>query len=103
MQDPMEYGRGGFDVLIGFSRRVSQRTSEIEPKQIRRYEPWNNINHPINTSVDWSAAYVGIQQWLGIRAGRNCGTSTGDRDYSGAVGAFVRCAEVKTAKKKGEK
>ena len=58
-------------------------------KEDRRYEPWNNIDRPIDTCADWSIANLGIQQWLGIWTGRNRRTPARHHYYPRIVRAAV--------------
>jgi len=39
-----------------------EEAREIGTQERRRYEPWNNIDHPVNTGADRSASDLGIQQ-----------------------------------------
>jgi predicted small secreted protein len=95
---------GGLDVFTkGQFTPFHNERVDIEPQKRRRYEPWNNINNPIDTRADWSAADVGIQWWLGLWPRWNRGASAGDRDHPGIAGPAISAPGCRRRKGKMNK
>ena len=71
--------------LIVVSDSFGGRTEEAENKRKDKYESRNDLNHPANTGAGRGIADMGIQYFLGLCAGWNCGAAAGYRNHTGTL------------------
>lgn len=58
MEEILPWREGKAELINAFHGEAR----EIGTQERRRYEPWNNIDHPVNTGADRSSPDLGIQQ-----------------------------------------